>query len=385
MAMGRRSRGDGAVFYDESRGCWVGQVDLGRDPDTGKRRRPKVSGETKTEAKEKLDKLREEKRKTGTVAKRNTTVKTVVNDSLEHPPPTVKSPISKRIHRNAGDRIIAELGHVKLTSLSASQVERFLAGMVAEGLSTSTISITRAVLVRAIKRAMRDDLVGRNVAALVPCPVGTRKPSKAMTVEQAGKLIAVNTTPWWSAYVLVAVALGLRPGELLGLRWEDVDLDELVLRVRKRLDEETLTLVDLKTEESRRTLKMPQSVAAALRTLKAWQAAERLRRGSDFTDNGLVFCSANGAPKWGSEVRRRFKRLCDRAGIGSDWHCHEQRHTFVSVLSDGGVDIEHIADAVGHKNSNVTKTVYRHVISDKISTAADVMDGIFKKKASGEQ
>lgn len=383
--MGRRSRGDGSVFYDQARGCWVGQVDLGRDPDTGQRRRPKVFGDSKTDAKEKLDQLREEKRKTGTVAKRDTTVKTVVQDWLKNPPPKVKSPISKRIYRNAGDRIIAELGHVKLTRLSAPQVERLLADVADEGLSTSVIEITRSVLVRSINRAMRDDLVGRNVAALVPCPAGTRKTSKSMTVEQAERLIAVKTTPWWSAYVLVAVLCGLRPGELLGLRWEDVDLDELVLRVRKRLDETTLTLVELKTEESRRTLKMPQAVAAALRTLKAWQAAERLRRGADFTDNGLVFCSANGAPKWASEVRRRFKRLCDRAGIGSDWHCHEQRHTFVSVLSDGGVDIEQIADAVGHKNSTVTKTVYRHVISDKISAAANVMDEIFKKKASGEQ
>lgn len=383
--MGRRSRGDGAIFFDKSRGCFVGQIDLGRDPDTGKRRRPKVSGKTRTEVKEKLDTLREEKRKTGTVAKRDTTVRSIVEDALKHPPPSVKSPITQRIHENAGDRIIAELGNVKIVRLSAPQVERFLAGLVEEGLATSTIRIARSVLVRALNRAMRDDLVGRNVAALVPCPAGTRKTSKAMTVEQARRLLDQAKTPWWNAYVLVAVLCGLRPGELLGLRWEDVDLDEMILRVRKRLDEETLTLVELKTESSRRTLKMPQIVVAALRRLKAWQAAEKLRRGAEYQDHGLVFPAMNGAPKWGSEVRRRFKRLCTRAGIGSDWHCHEQRHTFVSVLSDSGVDIERIADAAGHKNSNVTKTVYRHVISDKISAAADAMDEIFKPKASGDE
>jgi integrase len=76
-------------------------------------------------------------------------------------------------------------------------------------------------------------------------------------------------------------------------------------------------------------------------------------------------------------VGRQFKALCDRAGIGSNWHPHEQRHTFVSVLSDAGIDIEAIADAAGHANSSVTRTVYRHQIADKVSRAAAAMDEIF--------
>jgi site-specific recombinase XerD len=96
----------------------------------------------------------------------------------------------------------------------------------------------------------------------------------------------------------------------------------------------------------------------------------------------IVFGDGAGAPKWPQDVRRDFQKLCGRAGIGSTWVPREQRHTFVSVLSDSGVDIEKIADAVGHVNSTVTKAVYRHQIADEITSAATVMDSIFGEASS---
>jgi hypothetical protein len=93
--------------------------------------------------------------------------------------------------------------------------------------------------------------------------------------------------------------------------------------------------------------------------------------------DGRAFGDGAGAPKWPQDVRRDFQGLCDRAGIGKNWTPREQRYTFVSVLSDSGVDIERIADAVGHINSTVTKAVYRRQIADEITSAASVMDSIF--------
>ena len=181
---------------------------------------------------------------------------------------------------------------------------------------------------------------------------------------------------------------GLRPGELLGLRWEDVDFAAGVIRVRKCLkalpDPATggrrLVLEDLKTERSRRTIQMPRQVVEVLLALRKEQAALKLRLGTAYDVRGLVivFGDRAGAPRWPQDVRRYFKALCGRAGIGESWTPREQRHTFVSVLSDSGVDIEQIADAVGHINSTVTKTTYRHQIADKITAAATVMDAVFR-------
>ena len=180
---------------------------------------------------------------------------------------------------------------------------------------------------------------------------------------------------------------GLRPGELLGLRWEDVDFKARVIRVRKCLKalpdpatgKRQLVLENLKTERSKRTIRMPAQVTTALLALRKEQAAVRLKLGAAYDVRGLaiVFCDGAGAPKWPQDVRSHFQTLCGRAGIGESWTPRSQRHTFVSVLSDSGVDIEQIADAVGHVNSTVTKAVYRHQIADEITSVATAMDAIF--------
>lgn len=160
-----------------------------------------------------------------------------------------------------------------------------------------------------------------------------------------------------------------------------------VIRVRKCLkalpDPVTgtrhLVLENLKTERSRRAIQMPRQVVAVLLALRKEQAATRLRLGTAYDVRGLVivFGDRAGAPRWPQDIRRYFKVLCGRAGIGENWTPREQRHTFVSVLSDSGVDIEQIADAVGHADSTVTKTTYRHQIADKVTAAATVMDAVF--------
>ena len=385
--MGRRARGDGAVYYDASRSCWVGQVDLGRDPATGRRRRPKVSAPTKTAARELLDGLRAEQRSTGTVARRDRTVQMIVQAFLDNPPKSVKSAVTRRTHRDAGRKIVAALGRIPIVRLSVGDVERFLGKLADDGYSTSVIVATRSVLVRAIKRAMRHDQVARNVAELAEVPTGTRRQSRAMTVEQVNALFAEAARPagtgrwpetqFWSTYTATAVMLGLRPGELLGLRWEDVDLARGILRVRARLDDTggTLTLEDLKTASSRRTLRMPDAVVTVLTALWAEQRDAGMMP-------ALVFCGPSGEPRWPSGVRQHFKALCKRAGLPGDWHPHEQRHTFTSVLSDADVNIEKIADALGHKNSAVTKVVYRHQIADEVAAAAPVMDEVFSESSA---
>jgi integrase len=183
---------------------------------------------------------------------------------------------------------------------------------------------------------------------------------------------------------MTGILCGLRPGELAGLTWDDVDFKEGLIRVRHSLKEvpgpdghSVLALRELKTEKSRRTLALPAKAADALRSLRTAQAADKLRLGRYYADQGLVFCGSAGQPRRRQAVNNEFKKACERAGIGSDWHAHEQRHTFVSVLSDAGIDIEAIADAVGHVNSTVTRVVYRHQIADKVTHAAEAMDQIF--------
>jgi integrase len=311
----------------------------------------------------------------------------VINDLIAHPPADWKSPLTLINRQNYAARINAALGKVKVARLTVTQVERFLEDAAAEGLSTDMMRRLRSTLRLAIRRAERDGKATRNVADLAEIPAGRRRQSKAMTLPQIRALFGLDLTTWWRAYLTTAILCGLRPGELLGLRWEDVDFKAGVIRVRKCLkalpDPEAgkrrLVLETLKTEQSKRTVRMPKLVAPALLALRKEQAAARLKLGAayDVRSLAIVFGDGAGAPKWPQDVRRDFKTLCGQAGVGKDWTPREQRHTFVSVLSDSGVSIEDIADAVGHINSTVTKAVYRHVIADEITVAATAMEAIF--------
>jgi integrase len=384
--MGRRSRGDGSVFYDASRGCWVGVLDIGRDPETRRRRRRKVSGQTKTEAKNALDELREEFKKAGTVGRRDVTVRQVVNDWLAHPPEEWKSSNTPVVYRDAakracdGARGVPGIGSTALARLTVGDIDRLLAGLARAGYAAKTLRQTRSVLRRSLRRAQRGGLTSRNVAELADMPAGTKtRKSRAMTTEQVAALLALDLSPWWRAYITAAVMAGLRPGELLGLRWQDVDAKAGVIRVRvaaKRVDGQR-ALADLKTPQSRRTLKMPAAVAVALAAQRRSQAEQRLKAGEGWQDHGLVFAGHDGWLRWPQDVNVALKRLCRLAGIGEDWQPRETRHTFVSALSDADVDIEKIADAVGHINSNVTRSVYRHQIADTVSETASVMDRLY--------
>jgi len=134
----------------------------------------------------------------------------------------------------------------------------------------------------------------------------------------------------------------------------------------------------VKTQKSRRTLRLPVGVAAALTTHKAKHAEDRLLAGALWQDHGLVFASAVGTPLDPSHVRRTFRKVCVAAGIGENWSPRELRHTFVSIMSEQGVPVEEIARLVGHSTTSTTETVYRRQLRPVISTGAEVMDNVFR-------
>jgi len=136
---------------------------------------------------------------------------------------------------------------------------------------------------------------------------------------------------------------------------------------------------DTKTEKSRRTLELPSLAADALREHRARQAKERLAAGPLWQDHGLVFASQADTPLDASHVRRAFKAITRRAGLGENWTPRELRHSFVSIMSDNGVPIENIADLVGHASTAVTEEVYRHQLKPVITKGAETMNTIFSQ------
>jgi integrase len=154
------------------------------------------------------------------------------------------------------------------------------------------------------------------------------------------------------ALFVLAITLGLRPGELRQLTWEHVDVSGGVVHVWRSASKSG----DTKTPKSKRSLILPKRAITALNAHKTRQDAERREAGEAWQANNLVFCHENGAPYTSDALNWRFSKMTRKAGIGH-WHAHEGRHTAVSIMSSNGVPIQDISDTVGHKSTHVTETV----------------------------
>lgn len=371
----RRGHGEGSLFFRESRNRWEGIVDLGRDG-AGNRRRVTVTGRTRAEARAKLAALRKNADSGLPVGDQRVTVGEWLDQWLEHLP--VKS-VNTRDNLEWAIRchLKPALGAYRLRDLTADHVEAMLRERAEAKMSRSSMVRLHNVLNRALRAAERRGKVVRNVATLVDVPDGPARLSRSLTVEQARLVLEGAVGDRLEALYVVGLMLGLRPGELLGLSWSSVDFDGGLLRVTQSLKRERgkLLIGDTKTPASRRVLTMPAPVVEALRAHKTRQTAERLAC-RYWRDSGLVFTTEIGSPLDPSNLRRGFRALTRRAGIG-DWHPHELRHSAVSILSASGVPMEQIADVVGHSGQRTTAAVYRHMIEPTVRAAVLPMERLF--------
>jgi len=209
------------------------------------------------------------------------------------------------------------------------------------------------------------------------------RPSKSLTVEQAQALVKAARTSRLHAYIVLCLLTGCRTEEARALRWDHVDLDgdpdaDPPIPPHVAVWRSVRSHGDVKTQKSRRTLRLPIAVVEALRAHKVKQMEDRLLAGALWQDHGLVFASAVGTPLDPSHVRRAFRKVCETAVIGMNWSPRELRHTFVSIMSEQGVPVEEIARLVGHSTTATTEAVYRRELRPVISTGAEVMDTIFR-------
>jgi integrase len=384
----RRGRGEDSIYWDATKSCYVGAVSFGYSP-SGTRIRKRVMARTKTEVREKLKGLHQQA-ENGVRPRRHYTVNDALDDWLEAGLDGL-APSTVTVYRNTIAKALREeLGTVELTKLTAGAVQKALANLAARR-STRTVQMTHNVLVRAIRHAERDDLVGRNVAALVKPPKGQLggRPSKSLTLEQAVSLMAAARGTRLEAYIVLSLLSGVRTEEARALRWDHVVAwvsGQWVPVAEAGFEHEQVAVFvwraeraggDTKTPESRRTLALPRKCVEALREHRVRQAQDRLVAGPLWQDHGLVFASAVGTPMDDHNVRRMFRAITQDAGLSTGWVPREMRHTFVSLLSARGVPVEAIALLAGHNQTATTELVYRHQIVPALTRGAEVMDQIF--------
>jgi integrase len=232
-------------------------------------------------------------------------------------------------------------------------------------LSTRMIQSIHAVLRNALECAVREETIPRNVAKLVKVTTPRYKVNRGLTTVQAKAVLKAATEQRLYALYVLALCLGLRRGELLGLHWTDIDLDGQKLEVVYTLQRVggELRFVPPKTEDSARTVPLPPFCVAALRDHRKRQFAERSRAWPDWDDHGLVFPSRRGTPMEPDNLRRSWAAIRQAAGLGA-MPLHDLRHTCVTLLLDLGVPPHIVRDIVGHSDIDVTMTIYAHVSLD---------------------
>jgi integrase len=274
------------------------------------------------------------------------------------------------------------LGGIILSKLTPDDIDKLLFTMADAGAAKNTMMRVRAVLSMAIDDAVARRLVSWNPVSATKTPAGPRRESRSFTAEEASTLLQQVMGDRLEALWLSCLLLGLRPGEVAGLVWSDIDLDAGVLAVRRARvhDPDGMRLGGTKTKRSVRTLEMPALLIEVLRRHRLRQLEERNLVGEAWQDYELVFTTTVGTPidRW--SLRRQFARMTETAGLGR-WHPSELRHTTVSLLSDAGVSLEEIADIVGHSTTRMTGDTYRHPVRATAGgRGRQVMEELFGSK-----
>lgn len=282
--------------------------------------------------------------------------------------------------------VIPIVGNVPLEKLSPQHVQSLLNAKVANGkLSGRTVFHIRSVLRTALGQAVRWGLVMRNAAALTDAPRVEDKERAYLTQDAAARLLEAAGIDRLEALYVLTLALGLRQGEALGLRWDDVDLDAKRLRVRHALQrvERVLRLVETKTPKSRRTLTLPTAVVDALRAHRERQLFERRAAAERWNDTGFVFTTTIGTPLDAANVRHGFAALVKRADL-PPMRFYDLRHSCATFLLTMGIPARVVMEILGHSQIAFTMNTYSHVLPVMHEQAADAMDQVLTPQARRE-
>lgn len=247
-----------------------------------------------------------------------------------------------------------------------------------------TILIIRRRLRTALQDAIRDDLLSENAAADLGMKFATSTRGEAWAADEARRFLKVANKHRLGAVFTVALLLGLRRGEALGLSWRDVDLDHGVVRVTQSLARVNhhLRLGDVKTTGSAATVAVPEPCIERLREHRRVQETEREKADKKWQDSALVFTTKHGGPIDPRNINHVFAALCEKAGV-RQIKFHGLRHSCGTMLYEMGVPIEHIQDVLRHANPTITKTLYVDTTEKVQRAAVDKLGNLLDGDANG--
>jgi len=384
MTKARRDAGSGSISQRPD-GRW--QASLSNGFALGKRQRRTVYGKTKREVADKLKVLIQQQAQGLSVTTDRQTVAQFLDGWLRDIVAIKNRPQTYDLYRRIVARhLVPTIGTIPLVKLAPQHVQQLLQSK-GKDYSPATVSAIHHCLGSALRWAVRWQLVPRNVALLALTPPQQPKVMTVLTPEQARHLLDAARGDRLEALYRVALSLGLRRGEMLGLRWQDVDWDAARLHVVHSmlfLAKQPPVLAPTKTAKSVRDLPLPPSLLLALKEHHARQLHEQLIAGSKWHDQDLVFCTPHGKPLDPRDLWYAFRALQERAGV-PPMRLHDLRHSAASLMAAQGVPARTIMAILGHSSIGITYNTYVHVYEEAKDAAGMAMEEILGEVKDGRR
>lgn len=362
-----------------SRSSWTVVVDLGADPVTGRRRQlSRAVRGPKREAELLLVQLLHE-RDTG--VERPLGKITVAEYLAQWVTDYVEPSLAPKTLATYRDSIrlyfVPALGSIELVALRPSHIQSLYTALLGH-LSARSVQRYHQILHAALRQAVRWQLLIRNPADAVEPPRPDRRPIRATTPDQARAVMAAADATSLGPFVRLAILTGMRRGELLGLRWADVDFDASALNVQQsaqRISGQGIVFRQPKTRLSRRSIALSREAMRLLRHHRRNQAEARLLAGPAYVDRDLVFASGLGSPLEPGNVLRTWRRIVTSAGVPG-LRIHDLRHAHATLMLGKGVHPKIVSERLGHASVNITLDTYSHVLPGLQAAAAEALDAL---------
>lgn len=377
---------DGKLVEHRCRGPWGYTVDAGRHPDGRRRQATKSGFTTRREAREALAE-HASKLKFGLNQERRLTVSTYLDEWLEAKR-NLRMTTRSNYHYHLEKYLKPGLGHIPLTDLRVEHIDAFYTSLLHSrgGSATAIIQTLHRTLRSALNTAARRRLIQWNPATLVELPTHHRKRSEVWDADQVAQFLeAARSERLYPVYYLLLFT-GMRRGEVLGLHWRDVSLEERQLRVAWQLVDARgkHTLQPPKTASGARIVPIDASTADLLASVRDQQILERAAWGPSWEDTGLVMSDPDGKHLKPNRISKAFHRIADGAGLPRI-RLHDLRHTHASLALSAGIDIKVVSDRLGHSTTSITRDLYTHVVPGLARQAADdIANLLLKPRQEGD-
>jgi integrase len=384
----KRGNGEGSIIKIKDN-FWRGAVVTGRD-ENGNMKRKWFNGKTKKEVMDKMQPV---------LALINTgeyiePSKTLLGDWLdvwlsEYKKNVLKPTTYDSYETNIRCHLKPGLGYISLKDLKTFDIQKFINNKFESGVSTALIRKLKNILHGALKQAITNQLVKKNVSEGVVLPTHVQKEIRVFTKLEVEAFIDELKGDRLEVAFKLDLVSGLRVGELLGLTWDCVDIEQGILSIRQSLirvknrkkntdsEKKNLYIIEntTKTKNSNRKVAIPKTAVAMLERYKLLQEWEMKKNEGVYVDHNLLFCTALGNRMIPKNAARTFKRVSEKAGIiGAT--IHSIRHTYATRLFEKGVAPKTVSELLGHKNVSHTLDVYTHVLPDVKSDAVENLNYI---------